>query len=287
MKKLSIFAVTTTHPSAVSIRADGQRGQALAEFLALAVAIIPLFLLFPMIGKYQDLSHATLMASRYAAFDAANQIDSEGSAQWKAPAQLANEIRRRFYGNADAPIKTMEIARNVDADRNLFWHDPYGHPLIKNFSDVTVSFGAANAARQDAGFSAASDGSMFQFPFANAQQIGLTPHGIFTANASVNLANLPARIRSIAPFDKLDLSIQRHTSLVADQWDSPTTAVTEKRFGRLAPLNQVLDTFSPLVDAAIFVVDIGQVHGPKFGNLRPWRDVVQPDRLQLPYSKSK
>lgn len=55
-----------------------QAGQALVEFLAMAAPLLGLFLLMPMIGKYQDIAHATQMASRYAAFDATVHNDAAG-----------------------------------------------------------------------------------------------------------------------------------------------------------------------------------------------------------------
>ena len=35
------------------------RGQALTEFLVISLVLISLFLLLPVIGKYQDISHAS------------------------------------------------------------------------------------------------------------------------------------------------------------------------------------------------------------------------------------
>ena len=67
--------------------AGSHAGQALTEFLVVSLVLIPLFLLIPMIGKYQDISHATQLASRYAAFDAVLRNDSENA--WKTPALLA------------------------------------------------------------------------------------------------------------------------------------------------------------------------------------------------------
>ena len=97
-------------------------GQALTEFLVVALALIPLFLLVPMIAKYQDISHFTQLASRYAAFDAMTRNDSVST--WKPEAQLADEVRRRFFSNSDAPIKTGDVVGNFDANRNLFWSNP-------------------------------------------------------------------------------------------------------------------------------------------------------------------
>ena len=243
-----------THPA--HSRPTLQRGQALTEFIVLAVALVPMFLLVPMIAKYQDLSHATQLASRYVAFDAINRGGLQGNNDWAPPALLADEVRRRFYSNTDAPIKTDDVAGDFDANRNLFWRDPYGNPLVKKFSDVTLSFGDGAATQTD-GFSAASDTAVFnKIPVANANHIGLAAPGIYTANVSVALANLPAGIRSVEPFDKLDLTIQRRTSLLFDSWSSPTTVRTENRVATLAPLNSLLKTIDPLIKAAIGFVDL-------------------------------
>jgi hypothetical protein len=255
-------------------------GQALTEFLVIAVALVPLFLLLPMIGKYQDLVYATQMASRYIAFDATSFGNTNGFNPWKSPAQLAAEVRRRFYGVADAPIKTGDTAGEFDADRNLSWRDPYSNPLIKNFNDISVSFGTGSAA-QAGGFSkAGAGGSVFnQIPFANADTIGLSARGIYSANVAVALANLPSGIKSVAPFDAIDLSIQRQTSLVFDPWNSPTTVKTEERLGKLAPLNNVLTSLTPAIDIAVGALDMHQVKPPAFGDLKQWRDEVPADRL--------
>jgi len=72
--------------------APGQGGQALTEFIVVALALIPLFLLLPVIGKYQDIAHSVQLASRYAAFDAMIRNDVSGT--WKPESQLAEEVRR-------------------------------------------------------------------------------------------------------------------------------------------------------------------------------------------------
>ena len=259
-----------------------QKGQALAEFLVVAVALVPLFLLMPMIGKYHDLSHATQLASRYAAFDATSFGNTDGHNPWKPPQQLADEIRRRFYSNSDAPIKTGDVAGDFDANRNHTWRDPYGNPLIRRFSDVTVAFGTA-ATTQAGGFDAGigSDGVPFnRVPLANANTIGLAANGVYTANVAVALANLPQGIKSVVPFDAIDLRIARHTSLLFDPWSAATTQSTEKRVARLAPVGTAVSALSPLIDLAITVLDMRQVETPKFSTLDEWRDVVPADRLK-------
>ncbi len=257
-----------------------QRGQSVVEFLVLAVALVPLFLLFPLIGKYQDIRHATQMASRYAAFDATTRNDIQSVDGWKPEAQLADEIRRRFFSNSDAAIKTNDVAGDFDANRNLAWRDPYNNPLIARFSDVGLSFGNGSSNHAD-GFSAASDSAPFnRVPLANSGAMGLQAPGIYTANVSVKLANLPAGIKSVVPFDTIDLSMQRHTSLLFEPWSSPSPQETENRFGKLAPVPNALSALEPIIAVGVEFVDMFKVNPPEFGNLQKWRDVVPQDRLK-------
>ena len=122
-----------------------QAGQALVEFLAMAAPLLGLFLLMPMIGKYQDIAHATQMASRYAAFDATVHNDAAGSS--KPPAQLAAEVRRRYFSRPDAPIKTGDTAGDFDAHRNPLWTDPAGNPLIPRFQPSRSALAKASPQR--------------------------------------------------------------------------------------------------------------------------------------------
>ena len=259
-----------------------QQGQALAEFLVMSVAMVPLFLLLPMIGKYQDINHAAQAASRYVAFDATTRNATQSGDGWKPSAQLADEVRRRFFSNADAPIKTGDTAGDFNAHRNLFWRDPFGNPLIGQFSDVAVSFGL-NAPNQAGGFSAANEGQLFhQIPLANASKLGLQAPGIFTGNVSVNLANLPSGISSIVPFDSIDLSIQRHTSLIFDSWNAQSPQQAENRFGNLVASTGPIGAVQSVIDRAIPLLEFFNVDAPQIGNLQLWRDVVPSDRLVAP-----
>jgi hypothetical protein len=257
-----------------------QRGQALTEFLVVAFALVPLFLLIPVIAKYQDISHATQMASRYVAFDATTRNDSQST--WKPVSQVADEVRRRFYGTSNAPIKTNDVAGDFKAHQNLFWRDPQGNPLVENFSDVSVTFGGGNGGNHGDAFSGASDGEPYNYvPVANADSMGLRARGIYTANVSVALANLPEGIKSLEPFNKIDLSIRRHSSVVIDPWAARSPEQTEARFGQMVPLNQLLSSgIETMVGAAIRVFELNQVTPPKFGRLEQWRDVVPQDRLK-------
>lgn len=272
----------STHPTT----AARSGGQALTEFLVVALALVPLFLLMPLIAKYQDIVYQTQMASRYVAFDAAARNEWQNS--WKDPAQLAGEVRRRFFSNPDAPIKTNDTAGNFDANRNLFWRGPDNKPLIADFdADVAISFGDSASASQDAGFKPSEDGDPFNKIIASgiethiADQLSLKATGIFTGNVSVKLANTPAFLKSYQPFDKIDLSITRHTSVVVNGWDadSPQKVVDRIDSKVLVP-GALLRPIGSLVGGFVTPFEAGQVEPPQLGQLSFWQDVVPSDRLK-------
>ena len=265
---------------------QAQRGQALVEFCVAAIAIIPLFLLIPLIGKYQDISHATTMAGRYAAFDATNRNDVQGG--WKPPAQLADEVRRRFFSNTDAAIKTNDTAGNFKANQNLLWVDQQNHPLIANFGkDINLSFGnEKTSAHTSKDFSSASDGAPFITTIDFPSRLQVVPHGIYRANVSVTIANiepLSGPLNTYKEFEKINLVMNRGTSLVIDPWSASSIAQAEQRFSGhnlLFPAGS-LKYIASLVDLNVQAVDLlGGIQGPQLGQLDFWRDVDPEDRLK-------
>lgn len=256
---------------------DWQHGQALAEFMILTIALVPLFLLVPVIAKYQDIAHATQMASRYVAFDAFTRNDSVST--WKPEAQLAEEVRRRFFSSLDAPVKTLDAAGNFKAHQKLFWRNPDDTPMIADFNqDVSLSFGPANSAEHDDGFTALDDDDKY---FKLAQDFRLRDRGIYTANVSVSVANIPAALRAYRPFDNLNLKMHRSTAVLFDSWSAKGPVETEQRFGgspKIFPAGALAQVNS-VVGAAVTAIDAGMVTPPRLGQLDFWRDIVPDDRL--------
>jgi hypothetical protein len=261
-------------------------GQALTEFLTLAVAIIPLYLLIPVIAKYQDVASQVEMASRYVAFEAMTRNDSQST--WKTPAELAGEVRRRFFSNSEAPIKTGDTAGNFLANQNLFWRGPDGTSLIKDFdTDVLVSFGPNRRPTHADAFTPANDGAPFNgiagaaVGINTAQELGLNAQGIYTGNVTVQLANLPAGLKAYEPFDSINLAISRHTSVAINGWQAknPAQVQTSIDSALLVPATNLRGVASA-VNATVTVVEATHIGGPKLGQLDFWSDVVPPDRTQ-------
>jgi hypothetical protein len=262
--------MTINHPRIARAK---HSGQAMTEFLVVALAMLPLFLLMPVIAKYQDIAHETQMAARYVAFDGTIRGDkSEGT--------LADEVRRRFFSNSNASIKTNDVAGEFDAHRNLFWQGPDNKSLLASFSDVTVSFGPSHGATRGAGFESASD--MTPFPVV-AQQLGLGSKGIYTANVHVKLANLPSGLNFHEPFNAINISMVRSSSVLLNPWTAKDAGEAVGRIGS-APLvfpAGELAQMANLVSLDVTLVDyLGGVTGPKLGQLDFWKDVVPEDRLK-------
>ncbi len=256
-----------------------QGGQALTEFLVLALALTPLFLLIPLIAKYQDISHASQIASRYVAFEAVTRNPSTIN-NWKPESQLADEVRRRFFTNTDATIKSNDTADNSAAQQNLFWRNYKSEALINNVNnDVTLSFGFEQNPTQNDAFNAASDGS----PFLLNNQFNLAANGIYTANVTTTLANLPTGLTSYQPFDQINLSMRRSTSIVLNPWQARNPQQVEDNVKNSSVVfpTKLLSAINPLVDGVVNVIDLpGNLSGPKLGELEFWRDVVPQDRLK-------
>ncbi len=264
-----------------------QQGVAMTELVVMSLVLVPLFLLVPMVAKYQDISHATQMASRYVAFDAMTRNDTMST--WKPVGQLEDEVRRRFFSNSDAPIKTGDVAGDFAANRNPFWSDQLGQPLIAKFSDVTVTFGTGMKAAQADGFTSASD----SMPFLMHNQMDLAAKGIYRANVSVKLADLPELAGSYAhtyeTFKNIGLTVTRQTSVVVDTWTAKDPTQVESRIDHttIFPGKAVRQTpgLQTAVDAAVAIVELpacmsGSCKGPKLGQLDFWRDTVPADRLR-------
>jgi hypothetical protein len=207
-------------------------------------------------------------------------VRNDSQSTWKPEAEEADEIRRRFFSNSDAPIKTGDVAGDFKANQNLFWRDPKGDALISKFSDITVSYGETPGAHHTDGFKAASDGSIFN-PVSG--QLGLKARGIYTANVSVSIANLPAGIKSLEPFDKLDLKMSRSTTVLIDPWTGRSPQAVEASIAGSPAIfpASALEGPATFASAAITAIEWpGGVSGPKLGKLDFWRDVVPEDRLR-------
>jgi hypothetical protein len=254
-----------------------QQGQSFTEFILLALVLLPLFLLIPMIGKYQDISYSTTLASRYALFAAETRgrtLDTPDRRQY-----LADNLRRRFFSRLDAPVKTNDVAGNVESDQHPLWKDPQHQALIHDFNDIQLSFGDGTSKRD---FKESHDGD----PFLLKQPLALEARGIYTVNVDVKLAHLPDGLKLYEPFNHLDLTLHKSASALLNPWTawSPSNINTHLDKPEIVS-TQALQALTPVVQAGVSLLELpglvtgSPVSAPQFGKLELWDDVIPKDRL--------
>jgi hypothetical protein len=210
MKLLLTPTMKSTRHVLLVPKATHQRGQSTVEFVVLALVLAPLFIAVPLLGKYIDLMNAAESASRYVAFEA---MARNSANSWKTDAELATEVRRRFFSNSDAPIKTADVAGNFAAHRNPMWTDHTGRPFLDRFEEdvgVRTKVESRNAIAS---------------AHTIAGSLGLSERNWYTASVTVRAAAIP----EFAPFDAAGLSISRRTVLLGDAWTARSAADVRSR----------------------------------------------------------
>jgi hypothetical protein len=211
--------------------ARAQYGQSTTEFVILAAVLVPLFLLVPLIGKYIDTLQTTEAASRYVAFEGAARNSSNS---WKTDAEVANEVRRRFFSNSNAPIKTNDVAGDFSAHRNPLWTDHRGNAFIQNFAqDVSVRTNVIGKevftaeVKADIPSKPAQDflGGLGGVLTEYTRGFGLSNQNYSEGQVSIRLRALP----NFPPFDKINLTTTRKTVLLVDAWTAKSVANVQSR----------------------------------------------------------
>lgn len=244
-----------------------QRGQSTVEFVVLALVLVPLLLIVPLMGKYMDIAQTTAVASRYVAFEGAVRHSSSADG-WKTDTELAMEVRRRFFSNSDAPIKTGDTAGDFNAHRNALWFDHRDTPLLPVFE-------------KNVGVRTTVQSLSHPIGALYAEKLGLSHSNLYTGQVNVGIAD----IAGVVPFDTIGLTVNRSTTLLADSWSAAGPAVVLSRIKSRPsdPLGQF--PYQPLELAALpikpLIVLFEQLPGgtppPDIGKFSP--DRVPSDRL--------
>ncbi len=133
-----------------------QSGQALTEVLVVCLALLPLFVALPLLARFQDIRLATIAASRSAAFDCT--VRFERCAQSAAQGPMADDLRRRHFARHDRDVLSLDAMALEPPieERNRFWVDRRGQPLLASPADVAL---AITASSSDALDGALADGA--------------------------------------------------------------------------------------------------------------------------------
>ncbi|MDP2111356.1 MAG: hypothetical protein Q8N48_10215 [Thiobacillus sp.] len=245
-----------------------QRGQSTVEFVVLSFVMVPLLLIVPLLGKYMDIAQTTAEASRYTAFEGTVR-HSSSAAGWKSDIDLATEVRRRFFSNSDAPVKTNDVAGNFNAHRNTLWFDHRGNPLLPDFSKNVVVKTQKDSLSQPFG--------------AMASNFNLSQQNLYTGQVTVEVAD----IAGLSPFDSIGLSMTRGTTVLVDPWAASGPAqVTAKVQGAgllfpYQPLEVIAQPLAILMSNPVLAILGADTTPPEVGRVDP--DRVPQDRVLEAY----
>lgn len=215
---------------------SAQRGQSLLEFIVLALVLVPLFIALPLLGKYLDLAHSTELAARYLVFEA-TVSDPE---QPKASDEMrALELRQRFFGRSDAPIRSLPASADAAAQHNPLWSDHRGDALLAaTRTDVEV--------HSDWHRRSAPAGAFF----AGDRGFDLPQHNELHARVIVR----PRDIAGFVPLHAIGLQIARHHRILTDPWTATSSASVSRRIENataavypIAPLKRIGDTLGSVL----------------------------------------
>lgn len=245
-----------------------QRGQSTVELIVLSFVLVPLLLIVPLVGKYMDIAQTTAEASRYTAFEGTVRHSSSTDG-WKSDADLATEVRRRFFSNSDAPVKTNDAAGDFNAHRNTLWFDHRGAPLLPVFASNVGVVTQKESMSQPFGALASS----FKLPQEN----------LYTGRVNVNIADIP----KLPPFDTIGLTTTRWTTVLVDPWAaSGPGEVTAKVKGAgmlfpYKPLEVIATPLAILMSNPILAILGADTTPPEVGRVDP--DRVPGDRVLEEY----
>lgn len=138
---MNTFHVVRTRRHTVVI--NSQRGQAMTETLVLMLGLLPFFIAIPLLAKYQDMRQATLSASRTAAFECS--VYFERCLQNAHKDEIAEHIRRRHFSLHHSNVHGAGRANDasMEAQRNPFWTDSAGKPMLASLADVKLDISRA------------------------------------------------------------------------------------------------------------------------------------------------
>jgi hypothetical protein len=259
--------MTTLH----TLRHAPPKGQALSEFLLVVLALLPLWWVLPMLDKYQQIAHATLLASRYAAFDV-GWFPAHDTSRAKPSAQQQSELAQRFLAHPWAPITSSTPTAAPGFTPHPAWRTPDGRPLLPQAADLALRI------RHDPvplpAFDAASN------TLASPQAMALSPASLTQASLSVPLANAAPGLSLFEPFDRLDLRIHAHTAILHGAWTARSPEAVEQTVAQLTPLRALVSSgLSSTLSAALPWFELDSVRAPQLDQLPLWRDLVPTDRL--------
>lgn len=255
-----------------------QLGQATTEFFVGAVAIVPILLMIPLLGKMGDVNHTAIEASRYAAWET-----TVATADAKNVTALTNETQRRFFDHPSVFIQTGDTATGSSSDQNPFWTVGADGRLIQS-STQSVGLTLDRDKETSAVSRAVSDGLnlIAGIPglFNDELKFDVERHGLITARVGVDVlandlgftANRGCDQAASASFT----CVARQNVILTDSWDAASPQEVERRTKAFVPA-AIFEDLSKITNVVAKIPFLEEWDRLEPGAVSP--DVVPADRL--------
>jgi hypothetical protein len=198
-----------------------QRGQALAETLVVAIALVPLLFGLVFVGKVLDLRAAAQSAARGLAFECT--VRPWACADAGAHAGLAADVRARHFGIDLGPLRSDAAGATVG---RAPWHDRTGRPLLESAGDVAIAvrpvpFDSPLAFAGGTGAQAFPDSVRLLSDAAGPGRFGLDlSAGLFDARVTASVARSRSLDDWLARLTALPLSLRARVAVLTDAWNA-------------------------------------------------------------------
>lgn len=262
-----------------------QKGNAMTEFVVLAMVMVPVMAFIPVLGKMSDTNQATIEAARYVAWER-----TVSDASQKSDSQIATEVSNRFFRRDSVAIESDQGLLDEEQFRNQFWSsgkDENGDSVsLINADENNLFVSTSNqsipsntgAGQLSDGISAIGSAMEGFIPGANWD---LEANGFYVAEVGVNVASnrflSSGQDCSGQASDAVSSCMNRRNAIFVDAWNSESPDQTKERVKALVPggaLEPVGDFMSNLGSMPLFK-ELGRMKGI-FGDVK--EDVLPLDR---------
>lgn len=201
----------------------------MTEFFVSLLVFVPLFLFLPLVGKYQDIKHKALEASRYTAWE--RTVWAADTASWndgevnKSDAQLAAEVNSRMFSH---PKQGFDSAIIND---NPLWVTHGGHSLKPGMASASVLEGATPVAEGQVISQAGYTGiSVTKYGGIDRNGLNMSPRSYVESQVTVPVANFIGNYSSASN----DTMVMTSTAgILSNSWSAPSQEVMRQRVDNL------------------------------------------------------
>lgn len=279
----------------MSRHSPSQQGTATTEVIVALLALAPLLIGIPMLGKQLDVKHKSMDAARYAVWE--RTVWRSAGRNRKDPSDIALEARDRAFGDPSAPVVAADALRADGITENRLWRD-FANRRLLEYADteqpidieqrgarepIEVGYVFVPAMTYGGGVMSAA-GAVMQ-----VRALGMDSRSFATADARVALrpvlqarANAPVSLRRDDPraANEPPLVQEAAGAILSDSWSSRDEAEFGRRVDELTINEFVQGVELPSRILALNALGKGE---PLFGEGQyAWDADLRPSSVALP-----